>query len=179
MDEMVAEPGGEGVRDAAREILEDAFLRATQGDDFVGVQCYTRLHLGPDGQAPNDPAVPTTQMGYEYWPRVVEHCARRAAAVTGLPVVVTENGIATDDDARRIAYLSEALAGVRRCLDDGVDIRGYFVWSLLDNFEWSLGYRPTFGLHAVDRRTFARTPKPSASWFASVARANALVAPPG
>ena len=178
MDEMVAAPGGEAVRDAAREILEDSFLRATAGDDFVGVQCYSRLHLGPEGQAPNDPAVATTQMGYEYWPQVVEHCARRAAEMTGLPVVVTENGIATDDDTQRIAYLAEALGGVQRCLDDGVDIRGYFVWSLLDNFEWSLGYRPTFGLHAVDRRTFARTPKPSASWFASVARANALVAPP-
>jgi len=179
MDELVAEPGGEGVRDAAREILEDSFLRATGGDDFVGVQCYTRLHFGPQGQAPDDPTVPTTQMGCEYWPQVVEHCVRRAAAVTGLPVVVTENGIATDDDAARIAYLDEALRGVRRCLDDGVDVRGYFVWSLLDNFEWSHGYRPTFGLHAVDRETFARRAKPSASWFGAVARSNALVAPPG
>jgi beta-glucosidase len=73
----------------------------------------------------------------------------------------------------------DALAGVLRVLADGVDVRGYTYWSLLDNFEWAEGYRPRFGLVAVDRTTFARTPKPSAAWFAAVARANALVAPPG
>ena len=177
MDELVAEPGGEAVRDAACEILEDMFLRATGDDDFVGVQSYTRVHFGPDGQAPNDPAVPTTQMGYEYWPAGVEHCCRRAAALTGLPLIVTESGIATEDDTERIAYLAEVIRGVRRCLDDGVDIRGFFVWSLLDNFEWSLGFRPKFGLHSVDSLTFARRPKPSASWFGAVARGNALVGP--
>jgi beta-glucosidase len=179
MDEMVAEPGGEGVLESAREILEDTFFRATRGDDFIGVQCYSRVHFGPEGQAPNDPGVPITQMGYEYWPQGVEHCARRAAAMTGLPVLLTESGIATDDDAERITYLAEVLRGVRRALDDGVDIRGYFVWSLLDNFEWSHGFRPKFGLHSVDRKTFARHAKPSASWFGAVARANGLVAPPG
>ncbi len=134
MDEMVAEPGGESVLEAAQEILEDRFFRATEDDDFIGVQCYSRVHFGSEGQAPNDPAVPTTQMGYEYWPQGVEHCARRAAAMTGLPVLLTESGIATDDDGERIIFISEVLRGVRRALDDGVDIRGYFVWSLLDNF---------------------------------------------
>ena len=179
MDEMVAAPGGEDVLEAAREILEDRFFRATGGDDFIGVQCYSRVHFGPEGQAPNDPAVPLTQMGYEYWPQGVEHCARRAAAVTGIPVLLTESGIATDDDAERITFLAEVLRGVRRALDDGVDIRGYFVWSLLDNFEWSNGFGPKFGLHSVDHTTFARRPKPSASWFGTVARNNGLVTPPG
>ncbi|MGD0312608.1 MAG: family 1 glycosylhydrolase [Acidimicrobiales bacterium] len=179
MDEMVAEPGGEGVLEAAREVLEDRFFRATGGDDFIGVQCYSRVHFGPEGQAPNEPGVPTTQMGYEYWPQGVEHCARRAAAMTGVPVLLTESGIATDHDAERITYLAEVLRGVRRALDDGVDIRGYFVWSLLDNFEWSHGFAPKFGLHSVDRETFSRHPKPSASWFGTVATTNSLVAPPG
>jgi beta-glucosidase len=178
MDEMVADPGGEGVLAAAQEIIEDTFFRATGGDDFIGVQCYSRVHFGPEGQAGNDPDVPTTQMGYEYWPQGVEYCARRAAEMSGLPVLLTESGIATDDDAERITYLAEVLQGVRRALDDGVDIRGYFVWSLLDNFEWSHGFGPKFGLHRVDRDTFARQPKPSAGWFGSVARANRLVAPP-
>ena len=178
MDEMVADPGGEGILDAAREILEDRFMRATEGDDFIGVQCYSRVHFGPEGQAPNEPGVPTTQMGYEYWPQGVEHCARRAAAMTGLPVLLTESGIATDDDVERITFLAEVLRGVRRALDDGVDIRGYFVWSLLDNFEWSNGFEPKFGLHSVDPQTFTRHPKPSASWFGAVARANGFVAPP-
>ena len=179
MDEMVADPGGEGVLEAAQEVLEDRFFRATEGDDFIGVQCYSRVHFGPEGQAPNDPSVPTTQMGYEYWPQGVEYCARRAAAMTGLPVLLTESGIATDDDTERIIFLAEVLRGVRRALDDGVDIPGYFVWSLLDNFEWSHGFGPKFGLHSVDRQTFDRRPKPSASWFGSVARSNRLVPPPG
>ena len=174
MAELHAEPGGEAARDEARELLEDVYLRAVEGDDYIGVQGYTRLHFGPGGLAPNDPAVPTTQMGYEYWPGVIEHIARRAAAVTGLPVVVTESGIATDDDTERIAYLTDVLRGVRRCLDDGVDVRGFFVWSLLDNFEWAYGYRPKFGLCAVDPATFARVPKPSAAWFGGVAKGNAL-----
>jgi beta-glucosidase len=178
MDEMVADPGGETVLEAAQEILEDRFMRGTEGDDFIGVQCYSRIHFGPEGQAPNDPNVPLTEMGYEYWPQGVEHCARRAAGITGIPVLLTESGIATNNDPERIAYLTEVLRGVRRAIDDGVDIRGYFVWSLLDNFEWSLGFTPKFGLHSVDHTTFARTAKPSAAWYGAVARSNALVPVP-
>ena len=111
MDEMVAAPGGEEVLAAAQEILEDRFFRATEGDDFIGVQCYSCVHFGPEGQAPNDPNVPVTQMGYEYWPQGVEHCARRAAAMTGIPVLLTESGIATENDSERIAYVSDALRG--------------------------------------------------------------------
>ena len=149
MAEIAADEGGEALRDAAEEMLENVFLRATGGDDFVGVQCYTRMHFGPDGLAPNDPGVPLTQMGDERWPQAVEHTVRRAAAVSGRPVVVTENGIATADDTERIAFLAEALESAHRCLDEGIDLRGYFVWSLLDNFEWHLGYGPKFGLVAV------------------------------
>jgi beta-glucosidase len=87
-------------------------------------------------------------------------------------VFVTENGIGTDDDTRRLAFIEGALRGVEACLADGLDVRGYFYWSLFDNFEWMLGYRPTFGLVAVDRETQARTPKPSAHRFGEIARAN-------
>ena len=177
MAELKAEEGGEAVRDVAEDVLENTFLRGTEGDDFVGVQCYTRMHFDAQGQAPDDPDIAQTQMGYENWPQVVEYTVRRTAAFTGLPVVVTENGIGTEDDAERIVYVSEALRGVRRCLDDGVDVRGYFVWSLLDNFEWAHGYGPKFGLFSVDRTTFERRPKPSALWFGEVAKANALVPP--
>jgi beta-glucosidase len=166
------------LRDAAEEMLENVFLRATGGDDFVGVQCYTRMHFGPDGLAGNDPTVPVTQMGDERWPQAVEHTVRRAAAVSGRPIVVTENGIATDDDTERISFLSEAIQSAHRCVAEGIDLRGYLVWSLLDNFEWHLGYGPKFGLVAVAPRTFERRPKPSAYWFGEVARANALVTGP-
>ncbi len=175
MAQLVAVEGGTAARDEARLLLEDEFLAATAGDDFVGVQCYTRLRFGPGGSLlPPADGVAVTQMGYEYWPQVVEHAVRRAANATGLPVVVTENGIATADDRQRIAYLAEALAGLARCVADGVDVRGYFVWSLLDNFEWTLGFAPTFGLVGVDRRTFERRPKPSAFWYGTVATTGRL-----
>jgi beta-glucosidase len=156
-------------------MLENVFLRATTDDDFVGVQCYTRMHFGPEGVAPNDPEVPLTLMGDERWPQAVEHTVRRAASVSGRPVVVTENGIATDDDAERIAFVRDALVSAHRCIEEGIDLRGYFVWSLLDNFEWHLGYGPKFGIAAVTPDTFERRPKPSAYWFGEVARANAVV----
>ena len=175
MGELVAVEGGEAVRQAAEDLLENVFLEATGGDDFIGVQCYTRMRFGPKGLLGPEAGVPATQMGYEFWPQVVDYTVRRAAAVTGIPVVVTENGIGTDDDPQRVDYFTRALTGLRRCLDDGLDVRGYFAWSLLDNFEWSLGYRPTFGLVAVDRSTFERRPKPSALWFGEVARSNRLV----
>jgi beta-glucosidase len=175
MAEIVADEGGEALRDAAEEMLENVFLRATDGDDFVGVQCYTRMHFGPAGLVVNDPSVRVTQMGDEYWPRAVEHTVRRAASVSGRPVVVTENGIATADDAERVEFLGEALQSAHRCLQEGIDLRGYFVWSLLDNFEWHLGYGPKFGLVAVTPGTFERRPKPSAHWFGEVARSNRLL----
>ncbi len=87
---------------------------------------------------------------------------------------MTENGIGTTDDEQRIDYVRQALSGVLDAIDEGVDVRGYTYWSLLDNFEWALGYRPRFGIVCVDRSTFARTPKPSAGWLAAVAAANAL-----
>ena len=88
--------------------------------------------------------------------------------------IVTENGMATDDDDARIAYTQAALEGLAACVDDGIDVRGYLHWTLLDNFEWMSGYAMTFGLIAVDRDSFARTVKPSARWLGEVARANRL-----
>jgi beta-glucosidase len=87
---------------------------------------------------------------------------------------VTENGIASEDDGRRLAYYQTALSTVADCLGDGLDIRGYFAWSAFDNFEWMLGYRPQFGLIAVDRETQERRVKPSAQWLGKVAKANHL-----
>ncbi len=169
--------GGEAWLERIRRPSEDVFLEATDGDDYVGVQTYTRARVGPEGSLGPEVGVPTTQMGYEFWPEALEGTIRRAAEKTGgLPVYVTENGIGTSDDTSRIEYVSRALEGVGRCLGDGIDVRGYFYWSLLDNFEWVLGYGPTFGLVAVDRATFEREPKPSAGWLGGVARSNALPA---
>jgi len=175
MHDFQLQPGGEARLDRIRRPTEDVYLEATGGDDFVGVQTYTRMRIGPDGILAAQEGVPTTQMGYEFWPAALEGTVRRAWEVTGgTPLLVTENGIGTADDTQRVEYVHGALEGVLRCLADGIDVRGYFYWSLLDNFEWVLGYRPTFGLVAVDRTTFERTPKPSAAWFGGVARAHAM-----
>jgi len=148
--------------------MEDRYLVAVTDDDYVGVQMYTKLQFGPDGLTEH-PEGELTEMGYLFWPQSVEYTVRRAARLTGLPVIVTENGIGTDDDAQRVRYLRSALEGVRSLLDDGVDLRGYFQWSLLDNFEWTFGYRPKFGIVAVDRDTYERSLKPSAHWYARAA----------
>jgi beta-glucosidase len=169
-------PGGEEQTEKIRATHEDVFLHATAGDDFLGVQTYTRMRIGPDGWAGPEPGVPVLPMGYEYWPDALEACLRRAWRETGgrVPLFVTENGIGTDDDEQRRSFIRAALEGVQRTISDGIDVRGYTYWSLLDNFEWIFGYRPKFGLAAVHRTTFERTPKGSAKWLAGVAESNAL-----
>jgi beta-glucosidase len=100
-----------------------------------------------------------------------------------LPLVVTENGCAFADrlapdgrvhDPDRIAYLREHLAAIKRAVEAGVDVRGYYVWSLLDNFEWAWGYSQRFGIVYVDYATQLRVPKDSALWYRDVIAANAL-----
>ncbi len=130
--------------------------------------------IGPDGTIPPPAGTPTTQTGWEVYPEALEHTVRLAAEQTGVPVLVTENGMATDDDAARRAYTRAALEGLAKCIADGIDVRGYLHWTLLDNFEWTAGFAKTFGLVAVDRQTFARTVKPTARWLGQVAAANAL-----
>jgi beta-glucosidase len=175
MQDMQAVDGGEAFRDAERRLMEDVYLEAARGDDYVGVQTYTRFRYGRTGMLPPPPGARTTQMGYEFWPEALEATIRRAWEVTrGVPILVTENGIGTTDDAERIEYVERALRGVLSCLEDEIEVRGYVYWSLLDNFEWTLGYGPKFGLVAVDRETQTRAAKPSAHWLGAIARANAL-----
>jgi beta-glucosidase len=92
------------------------------------------------------------------------------AKVYGLPVVITENGIADSNDTNRARFVLEHLYELGRAKADGMDIRGYFYWSLLDNFEWASGFCPRFGLHSVDRATGVRKARPSAQVYARVAR---------
>ena len=170
MSDIQAGPGGEEMAAHMRRELQDVYLEETRGDDFIGVQTYSRQRFGPDGPLGPEAGVELTQMAYEFWPEALEATIRYASAVTGLPVIVTENGIATGDDTRRIAYIERALRGVAACLREGLDVRGYTYWSALDNFEWKAGYRPTFGLIAVDRRRQERTVKPSARWLGRIAQ---------
>jgi beta-glucosidase len=166
--------GGEERWPEAQARAQFDWLDVSADDDFVGVQNYSRQRIGPDGQLPVPEGVPTHQTGWEVYPEALEHVVRLAAERAGVPVLVTENGMATDDDAARQENTRLALQGLGRAVDDDVDVRGYLHWTLLDNFEWMAGYSKTFGLIAVDRETFERTVKPSARWLGEVARANAI-----
>lgn len=166
--------GPDNKRDEKRADVYDRWLETASKDDFIGVQTYTRARVGADGDLPPEQGVELTQMGYEFWPEALEQTIRYAHAKAKVPVIVTENGVATDDDSKRIEYLRRALAGVQRCLDDGLAVRGYFHWSLFDNFEWVFGYRPKFGMIGVNRETQKRTVKPSAKFLGQVARRNRL-----
>jgi beta-glucosidase len=115
-----------------------------------------------------------TGAGYEFYPQALGGTIRLAHERIGRPIYVSESGVATHDDARRIAYLDGALAQVRQCLDDGIDVKSFICWSLLDNFEWTRGYEERFGLVHVDYETFARTPKPSAHHLGAIARAGLI-----
>jgi beta-glucosidase len=173
--EHIAEEGGLEVMRQERAAFEDQFLEAAAGDDFLGLQIYTCARFGPDGLVAVPAEKQTLAHGMERRPEALGAAVRRAAEVLpGVPLLVTENGIATADDADRIRFTTDALRGLAAAIADGADVRGYLHWSLLDNFEWMLGYRPTFGLVAVDRETFARTPKPSLAWLGEVARRNGL-----
>jgi beta-glucosidase len=177
MSDYQALPGGESRLEHMREAMEDVFLDATGGDDFVGVQTYSRTRVGPEGVVGPEDGMTVLLMGYEYYPEALEATIRRAWEYTRgeVPIIVTENGIGTDDDAQRVDYVRTALAGVLACIDDGIDVGGYTYWSLLDNFEWAFGYGPRFGIVDCDRHSFLRTPKDSARWLGRVAQANALV----
>jgi beta-glucosidase len=166
--------GANSVRDRKCAEVYDPWLAAASRGGFLGVQTYTRCRVGKKGDLGPEPGAELTQMGYEFWPEALEPCLRYAASRTRVPIYVTESGIATNDDERRIEYIHRSLEGVQSCLAGGIDIRGYVHWSLLDNFEWIFGYRPKFGLVAVDRATQRRTVKPSARYLGEIARRNRL-----
>ncbi len=158
--------------------------------DFIGINYYAPSYIAaapPDLPLPFLPSVPEgdelTEMG---WPVVPEGFTEVLVGMkarygdTLPPIYITENGAAYPDevgedgaidDGQRIEYIESHLRAVRAAMDAGVDIRGYFVWSLLDNFEWAYGYRPRFGLVRVDFDTMARTPKRSAYWYRDLIRA--------
>lgn len=142
--------------------------------DFFGVQTYTRFRVDEKGIVPPPAGAELTDAGYEFYPQALGNTIRWAHATIGKPIYVTENGIATNDDTRRIAFIDQALDGVRACMAEGIPVHSYLYWSLLDNFEWLAGYREHFGLVAVDLKTFKRTLKPSAHHLGAIARANRI-----
>jgi len=149
--------------------------------DFIGIAHYWGQMCAFDPGRPSEqfvrrlnvPGVPVTDMGLSAdpgWMRMVLNEVRRL----GKPVYITENGLASNDDEWRQRYLKEILSNVLLAIGDGVDVRGYFHWTNLDNFEWARGYAMRFGLIDVDRKTLERRIKPSGRLYARIALANSL-----
>lgn len=170
--------GKKSIRDRMRGEIYGPWLELAKADDFIGVQNYERALWDDKGKLPAPEGSVRNWSGSEVWPGSLGGAVRYAHAVTGKPVLVSEHGVGTDDDAVRAAFIPPALAGLKQAIDDGVPVIGYCHWSLIDNFEWIFGYKPRFGLASYDPVTFERTAKPSAAVLGAIARSNSLAPTP-
>ena len=163
-------PGGE--KFVEKEQYEDflVYLPFLQEDDFLGVQNYSRKIHGPNGVVLLGEETRLTKMGYEYYPEALGNVLNFVSQHWKKPIIVTENGLSTDNDEERVEFIKRALSGVYQSLENGIPVIGYTYWSLLDNFEWQLGYDQTFGLIAVDRSTQTRHPKESLSVLGDITK---------
>jgi beta-glucosidase len=149
--------------------------------DYIGIAHYWGQMCAFDPSRPQDqfirrinvPGAMVTDMGWSADPTWMRDVLNEVRGL-GKPVYITENGLATNDDALRQRYLTDIMANVQLAIEDGVDVRGYFHWTNMDNFEWARGYGPHFGLIAVDRKTLERTIKPSGRLYARMASSNAI-----
>jgi beta-glucosidase len=168
-------PGGEDLAEQKWHSYFRQYLPMIEGDDFFGLQNYTREVYGPEGQVRPAEGAELTQMGYEFYPEALANVIRKVSKDLSIPIMITEHGIATDDDTRRVEFIGKALEGVQACLNEGIDVRGYLHWTTFDNFEWQSGYSMRFGLIEVDRSTQERKVKESARYLGSIAKMNSLV----
>ena len=170
LHDIQAEKGG--AKNAEKEWHAEFghYLPYIKDDDYLGVQNYTRTRIGAFGQLSMPGGAELTQMNYEFYPEALENVIRAVAKEFNGDLIVTENGIATSDDSRRVEFIRRALMGVQNCITDGIPVKGYCHWSLLDNFEWQKGFSMTFGLIAVDRATQTRYPKESLTYLGSYAK---------
>jgi beta-glucosidase len=156
-----AQPGGE---EYVKTLWEEDFLHYLpfiQEDDFFGVQNYTRKVFGPNGKIEPDENTRLTEAGNEFYPASLAGVLRFVSKHWEKPIIVTENGISTGNDKDRVEFIQGAIEGLYECVEEGINVIGYMHWSLIDNFEWQMGYKPKFGLIAVDRTTQIRYPKES------------------
>lgn len=174
LSEVQSIPGGERLAAEKWQQYFEQYLPALEGDDFFGLQNYTREIYGPEGRVKPEEDAELTQMKYEYYPEALGNAIRKVAKSLELPIFVTEHGVATDDDERRIAFIRRGLQGVQSCLEEGIDVRGYLHWTTFDNFEWNAGYSMSFGLIGVDLTTQERKVKESARYLGRIASSQTL-----
>ncbi|MGB3072678.1 MAG: glycoside hydrolase family 1 protein [Candidatus Moraniibacteriota bacterium] len=154
------------LKKVADQLWNHWFLNKIDAEqDFIGLNHYNHHRI--DGWFDQNENKIQTDFGWEYYPESLYHALVELKSY-GKPIYVTENGIADASDELRQKFIPAALTAMERAIHDGVDVRGYFYWSLLDNFEWDKGYWLKFGLVAVDRKTQQRTVRPSARVYADL-----------
>jgi len=159
------------VRDRKRAECYERWFDLARDDDFLGVQNYERMRYDAHGEVDAPAHLPRNQMGSAVEPDSLAAAVRYAHAAVGLPILVTEHGIATDDDTLRAGLIPAAVEALDGAIAEGVPVLGYLHWSLMDNFEWVFGFGHKLGLCEVDRDTFERRPKPSARTYADLVKA--------
>jgi beta-glucosidase len=145
--------------------------------DFFGVNYYTRLHIrfnpfkkmGLELRHRDIEGFGLTDLGWEIHPRGLDKVLRRASKLN-IPLIITENGIATNDSEKKIRFMRKHLDVIENAIKNGLDIRGYFYWSLIDNYEWLEGLEAHFGLYRVDYKTFIRRPTQAATYYSYLIR---------
>lgn len=166
--------GPRSLRDKMRQTFYGAWLENVKDDDFIGVQNYNRNVWDEKGQIPAPSGAVLSTEGMEINPTSLAGAVRYVHEATGRPILVTEHGYYVTDDSIRAKQLPQALAELKKVMDDGVPVLGYIHWTLIDNFEWTAGFKPKLGLASVDPVSFARTPKPSAAIYRAIAQRNAI-----
>ena len=149
--------------------------------DFFGVNYYTRLHMrfnpfkkmGVEMRHRDIDGYGLTDMGWEVHPRGLEKVLRYASKLN-VPMIITENGIATHDCQKKIKYMKRHVDVLEKCIKDGLDVRGYFYWSLIDNYEWLQGLDARFGLYTVDFQTLERRPTNAAAYYSYLIKSRNL-----
>ena len=149
--------------------------------DFVGINYYSRWRIRREPSEPYGAALappPAVReisgMGWEVYPDGLYETLKRYSEEMEKPVIITENGISTRQDSQRVRYILRHLLQVRRALDDGIDVRGYFYWSFMDNFEWRRGFGQRFGLVQVDYETLSRRARESSRIYGRIARTQCI-----
>ena len=158
----------------ANHFWNDRLVMKLKGDyDFLGLDYYfhDRIIWRPPFIKNLNKEV--TDMGWEIYPAGIERVLKNYAKFKK-PLFIMENGLADRTDGKRMKFITDHLRYVHQALKQGVQVRGYFYWSLLDNFEWDKGFGPKFGLFSVDRKTFKRTARPSAKLFGEICKNNRL-----
>ncbi|MCD6471164.1 family 1 glycosylhydrolase, partial [bacterium] len=144
--------------------------------DFIGLNYYFHRQVKIGFNKPlqwfvEDKNKQLSDMGWEIYPKGIYYVLKELKKYN-LPIYITENGVADEEDRLRRQFIAEHLFWTHKAISDGIDVRGYFYWSLMDNFEWDKGFMPKFGLLKIDKKTLERVPQKSAFFYAKISKGN-------